>query len=54
MTNREQEFWETPRNLTILLVATVIITAASAGFLGFKLASIPASPPIVIYLEKPQ
>ena len=47
----KQAFWETPRNIAIL-VATV---AAIAGALGFKIGSIPtASPaPIIIQLQQP-
>jgi hypothetical protein len=45
---RKQEFWETPRNIAILLGAVAGLTAAGAGFLGFKLGQIPPPPPIII------
>jgi hypothetical protein len=43
---RKQGFWETPRNIAILVGAT----AALAGAVGFKIGSIPPPPPVVIYL----
>jgi len=42
---RKQAFWETPRNIAILLAAT----AAIAGAVGFKIGQTP-QPPIVINL----
>ncbi len=47
----KQAFWETPRNIAIL-VATV---AALAGALGFKFGQMPppAPAPIVIQLQQP-
>ncbi len=47
----KQAFWETPRNIAIL-VATV---AAIAGTLGFKIGQTPppAPTPIVIQLQQP-
>jgi hypothetical protein len=42
---RKQSFWETPRNIALLLAAT----AAIAGAVGFKIGQTP-SPPIVINL----
>ncbi len=44
----KQAFWETPRNIAILL-GTV---AAVMGVLGYKIGSIPQQP-IVIYLPAP-
>jgi hypothetical protein len=42
---RKQGFWETPRNIAILLG----VAAAIAGALGYKIGSTPPAP-IVIYL----
>lgn len=42
---RKQDFWETPRNIILLVAAT----AAIAGTLGFKFGQMP-QPPIVINL----
>jgi hypothetical protein len=46
---RKQGFWETPRNIAILLGATAAIVGAAAGFVGFKIGQTPA-PPIIINL----
>jgi hypothetical protein len=43
---RKQDFWETPRNIALLLAAT----AAIAGAVGFKIGQTPGPPPIVINL----
>jgi len=47
---RKQTFWETPRNLAVLLGAMAAIFAAVFGLLGYKIGSIPPPPPVVIYL----
>jgi hypothetical protein len=38
---RKQDFWETPRNIAILLGATAALTGAAAGFVGFKIGQTP-------------
>jgi anti-sigma-K factor RskA len=43
----KQAFWETPRNIAVLIAAV----AAIAGAIGFKLGGMPRQPPIVIYLH---
>lgn len=43
----KQAFWETPRNLALILTAV----AAIAGFVGFKLAGQPQQ--IVVQFEQP-
>jgi hypothetical protein len=43
----KQAFWETPRNLALILAAV----AAIAGIVGFKLASQPQQ--IVVQFEQP-
>jgi len=43
----KQAFWETPRNITILM-GTV---AAVAGYLGYKIHSDPTAPPQPIILQ---
>ena len=47
----KQAFWETPRNIAILVGAV----AAIAGTLGYKIGATPAPPPapIVIQLQNP-
>ena len=45
----KQAFWETPRNIAILL-ATV---ATLAGLFGYKIGSTP-SPPIIVQVAPPQ
>lgn len=49
---RKQAFWETPRNLAIVLGAAVAATAAVAGYLGYQTGRNPPPPlpPIVIQL----
>ena len=42
----EQPFWETPRNIAILLAAA----SAIAGWIGFDLGRQPAPPQVVINL----
>ncbi len=44
----KQAFWETPRNITILL-ATV---ATLAGLFGYKIGS-TASPPVIVQMAAP-
>jgi hypothetical protein len=34
---QRQAFWETPRNLSIIIGTAVAITAAGAGILGYKI-----------------
>jgi hypothetical protein len=41
---RKQSFWETPRNIALLLAAT----AAIAGAVGFKIGQTPGPPPVII------
>ena len=43
---RRQDFWETPRNIILLVAAT----AAIAGALGFKFGREPQPPPVIINL----
>jgi hypothetical protein len=47
---RKQDFWETPRNIAILIGATVALSSAIAGFLGYKIGQTPAPPPVIINL----
>ncbi len=47
---RKQAFWETPRNLAILVATTAAIFSAIAGFIGFKIGQ---TPPIIIQLQMP-
>ena len=47
---RKQTFWETPRNLAIVVGAAVAIAGAGAGFLGYKIGQTPAPPPVIINL----
>jgi hypothetical protein len=44
---RRQSFWETPRNLALILTAV----AAIAGFIGFRLGAQPQS--IVVHFDQP-
>jgi hypothetical protein len=44
---QKQAFWETPRNIAILLTAV----AAIAGFLGFKIGQ--NQPPQTIIIQQP-
>ncbi len=41
---RRQAFWETPRNIALLMAAV----AAVAGALGYKFGSQPSPPPVII------
>jgi hypothetical protein len=45
---RKQDMWETPRNIAILAGAVAALTAAVAGFVGFKIGQTPGQPPIII------
>jgi hypothetical protein len=45
---RKQGFWETPRNIAILLAATAAIFSAAAGSVGYKIGSTPTAPPTII------
>lgn len=47
---RKQDIWEHPRNIAILAGAIAAVTAAGAGFLGYKIGSLPPAAPIVIYV----
>jgi hypothetical protein len=47
---RKQTFWETPRNLAIVLGAMAAIFAAVFGALGYKIGQTPAPPPVIINL----
>lgn len=42
----KQPFWETPRNVAILLAAA----SAIGGWMGFDLGRQPAPPQVVIYM----
>jgi hypothetical protein len=48
---RKQGFWETPRNLAILLGSVTAITAALAGLAGYKIGSQPPAPPPQIIFQ---
>lgn len=43
---RRQGFWETPRNLVLIVAAA----AAVAGTLGYHIGAQPVPPPVVINL----
>jgi hypothetical protein len=47
---RKQTFWETPRNLAIVLGAMAAIFAAVFGALGYKIGQTPSQPPVIINL----
>jgi hypothetical protein len=38
---RTQSFWETPRNLVIVVGAAGAIAGVAAGFLGYKIGQTP-------------
>ncbi len=48
---QKQAFWETPRNLVIIIGTIVAATAAIAGVVGFKLGQSPTQ--IVVHLDAP-
>ena len=45
---RKQAFWETPRNIVILLGVVGTLMAAVAGLAGYKAGSQSNPPPIII------
>jgi hypothetical protein len=45
---RKQDFWETPRNVAVLLAAMAAIFAAVFGVLGYKIGSTPSQPTVII------
>lgn len=49
---RKQLFWETPRNLAIVVGAAVALSAALAGWLGYQTGRNPPQPlpPIIIQI----
>jgi hypothetical protein len=49
---RKQGFWETPRNLSIVLGAWTAIMAAIFGVLGYKIGSAPPQT-INVHLDAP-
>ena len=50
--NTNQPFWETPRNIAVLLGTVAAVCTIIAGTLGFKLGQ-QDRPPIVINLVQP-
>ena len=50
---RKQTFWETPRNLAIVLGAMAAVFAAVFGVLGYKIGQTPSPPPVIINLPQP-
>lgn len=48
---RKQGFWETPRNLAIVLGAMAAIFAAIFGVLGYKIGQTPQT--INVHLDAP-
>ena len=52
---RKQLFWETPRNLAIVVGAAVALSAALAGWLGYQTARNQPQPlpPIIIQVPAP-
>jgi hypothetical protein len=51
---RKQLFWETPRNLAIVVGAAVALSAALAGWLGYQTGRNPPSPPAPIIIQVPK
>lgn len=49
----KQAFWETPRNLAIVLTAFAAVVGAGAGFVGYRIGQTPAPAPVVIYVQGP-
>lgn len=49
---QRQGFWETPRNIAILVGAVAAITAAVAGVIGYKIGSQPP-PTINVHIDQP-
>jgi hypothetical protein len=50
---RKQSFWETPRNIAILLGATAALFSALAGLAGYKFGQTSNVPPIIINVPAP-
>ena len=49
---RKQAFWETPRNVAIILGAWAALMAAIFGVLGYKIGSAPPQQ-IIVHLDAP-
>lgn len=47
---RKQDFWESPRNIAILIGATAALFGTLAGLAGYKFGSTPSQPPVIINL----
>lgn len=45
----KQSFWETPRNLAILLGAVAAIVATVAGLAGYRAGQQSSTPPQIIF-----
>ena len=48
----KRAFWETPRNIAILLTAVAGIVAGMAGFLGYEIGRQPP-PAIYVHFDTP-
>ena len=48
-----QAFWETPRNLFLIIGTITAATAAIAGFAGYKIGQQPAAAPPVQIIFQP-
>ena len=44
---RKQTFWETPRNLALVVGAVVALSGLIFGALGYKIGQTPAQPIII-------
>ena len=44
---RKQTFWETPRNLALVVGAAVALTGLIFGVLGYKIGQTPSQPIII-------
>jgi hypothetical protein len=49
---RKQLFWETPRNLGLVLGAVVALSGLVFGILGYKIGQTPGPPPVIINLPQ--
>ena len=49
---RRQTFWETPRNLAIIVGVAVAVFGALAGVAGFQLGSRPPQQ-IIVHMDQP-